>query len=237
MVKQNPFTGILIALTIILLWGISLFFFLKAELTSASLWVVPAMLWQTFLYTGLFITAHDAMHGSVAPRLPALNRAIGRQAVAFYALFSYRKLLREHRLHHRHPGSNNDPDFHVPGKNGFWRWYAHFMWHYITWPQLLGMAIAFNLMRYLLHIPVENILLFWVAPALLSTLQLFFFGTYLPHRETEQPFADEHHARSLRYPILWSWLSCYHFGGYHHEHHLSPHTPWWRLPQKSTDLK
>ena len=27
-----------------------------------------------------------------------------------------------------------------------------------------------------------------------------------------------------------SLLTCYHFGGYHHEHHLHPGVPWWRLP-------
>ena len=32
--------------------------------------------------------------------------------------------------------------------------------------------------------------------------------------------------------IAWlaSLLTCFHFG-MHHEHHLSPNTPWWRLPE------
>jgi len=231
MKKYPKNTGILIATFIISLWGISLWLLLTTPLQILSLWVIPAILWQTFLYTGLFITAHDAMHGSVAPQYPILNRAIGRIAVTLYALFSYRKLWAEHRQHHRNPGSSEDPDFHAPGRTGFWHWYLHFMWHYLTWLQLLGMALVFNLMRYLLQIPVSNILLFWVAPALLSTFQLFYFGTYLPHRESTEPFADAHNARSLSYPVWWSFLSCYHFGGYHHEHHLSPHTPWWRLPK------
>lgn len=235
MSNSNSNTGILLAAAIIGLWGTSLVLFLTTSVHLSSLWAIPAVLWQTFLYTGLFITAHDAMHGSVAPRYPAVNRAIGRLAVALYALFSYRKLLSEHRRHHHHPGSSDDPDFHAPEQPGFWRWYGHFMRHYLTWLQLLGMALMFNLMRYLLHLPVSNILLFWVVPALLSTFQLFYFGTYLPHRETEQPFADEHQARSLRYSTLWSLISCYHFGGFHHEHHLSPHTPWWRLPGMKPD--
>lgn len=231
MKKYPKSTGILIAALIISLWGISLWLLLTTPLPLLSLWVIPAILWQTFLYTGLFITAHDAMHGSVSPNHPLLNRAIGRTAVTLYALFSYRKLHSEHRRHHRNPGSREDPDFHAPGQTGFWRWYLHFMRHYLTWLQLLGMALVFNLMRYLLQIPVSNLLLFWVAPALLSTFQLFYFGTYLPHRESTQPFVDAHNARSLSYPVWWSFLSCYHFGGYHHEHHLSPHTPWWRLPK------
>ena len=29
---------------------------------------------------------------------------------------------------------------------------------------------------------------------------------------------------------LVSFVSCYHFG-YHWEHHVAPHVPWWRLPE------
>jgi beta-carotene ketolase (CrtW type) len=32
---------------------------------------------QTWLSTGLFITAHDAMHGTLAPGRPHWNRAVG----------------------------------------------------------------------------------------------------------------------------------------------------------------
>jgi beta-carotene/zeaxanthin 4-ketolase len=76
---------------------------------------------------------------------------------------------------------------------------------------------------------LANVLLFWALPALLSALQLFTFGTYLPHRPAPPGFADRHNARSNDYPWLVSLLTCFHFG-YHHEHHLSPGTPWWRLP-------
>ena len=48
--------------------------------------------------------------------------------------------------------------------------------------------------------------------------------------ETFESFADRHRARSTRVRPLVSLLTCYHFGGYHHEHHLSPGTPWWGLP-------
>jgi beta-carotene ketolase (CrtW type) len=69
-----------------------------------------------------------------------------------------------------------------------------------------------------------------VGPALLSTLQLFVFGTWLPHRpHADAPFADRHRARSQRWPTWLSLLTCYHFG-YHWEHHAHPHVPWWRLP-------
>jgi beta-carotene ketolase (CrtW type) len=71
---------------------------------------------------------------------------------------------------------------------------------------------------------------FWSAPAILASLQLFWFGTYLPHRAGPTPFTDRHNARSSRMSDGASLLTCFHFGGYHHEHHLSPGAPWWRLP-------
>jgi beta-carotene ketolase (CrtW type) len=61
--------------------------------------------------------------------------------------------------------------------------------------------------------------------------QLFVFGTYLPHRHDATPFADAHNARGNGLSPIASLATCYHFGTYHHEHHLNPMTPWWRLPQ------
>ena len=75
-----------------------------------------------------------------------------------------------------------------------------------------------------------NIVIFWAVPAVLALVQLFVFGTYLPHRHADTPFADDHRARSNKLPLLGSLITCFHFGGYHHEHHLSPGTAWWRLP-------
>jgi beta-carotene ketolase (CrtW type) len=75
-----------------------------------------------------------------------------------------------------------------------------------------------------------NILLFWALPALLALAQLFYFGTYLPHRHHRDEFADNHRARSLALSPAASLFTCFHFGGYHHEHHLSPGTAWWQLP-------
>ncbi|RYD23158.1 MAG: beta-carotene ketolase, partial [Lysobacteraceae bacterium] len=43
---------------------------------------------QTWLSTGLFIVAHDAMHGALAPTRPQLNRAIGATALSLYACLS-----------------------------------------------------------------------------------------------------------------------------------------------------
>ena len=41
---------------------------------------------------------------------------------------------------------------------------------------MVGMAIVFQILEYVLGIPTLNLILFWVSPALLSTLQLFYFG-------------------------------------------------------------
>jgi len=71
---------------------------------------------------------------------------------------------------------------------------------------------------------------FWAVPAILALLQLFIFGTFLPHKHHDDGFVDRHRARSIGPGGLVSLLGCFHFGGYHHEHHVSPQTPWWRLP-------
>ncbi|MBN1543355.1 fatty acid desaturase, partial [candidate division KSB1 bacterium] len=180
------------------------------------------------LYTGLFITAHDAMHGGVAPGCYRLNRWIGWLAVRCYAFFSYSLLLSRHSDHHRYPASDKDPDYHDGRHRGFWSWYLRFMHTYLRVGQIVGMAIVFNVLLHLLGVPIGNLLLFWVAPALLSTVQLFYFGTYLPHREPPGGYDNPHRARSNDYPVWLSFLTCYHFG-YHREHHEAPYVPWWRL--------
>jgi beta-carotene/zeaxanthin 4-ketolase len=221
--------GIVIALTIMILWFTSLTFLLLLPKDWILIALIPGILIQTHLYTGLFITAHDAMHGTVAPNHTKLNDAIGSISVFLYALFFYKQLKAKHYFHHEFPGTEKDPDFHTEGKPGFFQWYVHFLLNYLRWPQLMGMAIIFNILHHIAAIPLENLLLFWVAPSLLSTFQLFYFGTFLPHRRTGVPFPDQHNAHSLNFSKLASLFSCYHFGGFHHKHHLKPSVEWWRL--------
>lgn len=221
--------GIISATCIVLFWSSSLVFLLTRTLTLSSWWVPLAVLWQTFWFTGLFITAHDSMHGTVSPSYPSINKAFGWLSVGLYALFSYEKLSRWHGLHHKHSGTDTDPDYHDGVHSGALAWYVHFLRNYVHWTQIVGMAIIFNVMIHVFHLDTVNVLLFWVAPSLLSTVQLFIFGTYLPHRETTHPFQDNHHARSSDFSLLLSFLTCYHFG-YHWEHHKFPWVPWWRLP-------
>jgi beta-carotene ketolase (CrtW type) len=77
---------------------------------------------------------------------------------------------------------------------------------------------------------IWSVLVFFAVPGWLSALQLFVFGTYLPHRTPHGGHTDPHNARSNPYPVWLSFLTCYHFG-YHEEHHHHPRVPWWRLPQ------
>jgi beta-carotene ketolase (CrtW type) len=228
---MKKYLGLNIALFIILAWATHLVFLLQVDLGLHPWLVVPGLLMQTFLYTGMFITAHDAIHGAIAPRKHKQNAAIGAFCLFVYALFPYFKVREKHFDHHRFAGTLKDPDYHNGKQTSFWLWYVHFLLTYITWQQFVGMAFIFNVLHHVLHVPIANLLLFWVAPALFSTLQLFYFGTYLPHREPKNGYDNPHHAKSNDYTVFWSFLTCYHFG-YHWEHHEYPGTPWWRLPEK-----
>ena len=201
-------------------------------LTGAGLlWAPLLVLALCWLNVGLFIVAHDCMHGSLAPGRPRLNRAAGRVALALYAGFSFDRLRPKHFEHHRRPGTGEDPDFSVAHGESFWRWYGAFFRQYFGLRELAVLTALVGFYLFVLRAPYPNLLLFWAAPAILSSFQLFLFGTYLPHRPGADPFADTHNARSNGYGALASLLSCFHFG-YHHEHHLAPHRPWWALPRE-----
>lgn len=141
----------------------------------------------TWLEVGLFIVAHDAMHGSLAPGRPRTNRAVGRLALLLYAGFSYDRFLPAHHDHHRHPGSDRDPDFHR-GRPGFWRWYADFLGRYMGWREVAGLLVVSALLA-TVATPLRA-MLFWMVPALLASLQLFAFGTWLPHRPVAERSAS-----------------------------------------------
>jgi beta-carotene ketolase (CrtW type) len=225
--------GLLIALTIILLWFAHLMYilaFVEVSFTSPVLPVHIAI--QTFLYTGLFITAHDAMHGLVSPN-KIVNSAIGRLSTWLFALLSYSKLLRKHKLHHQFPGEYGDPDYKF-GSQNFWLWWFSFMKNYISWGQIIFMAIAFNILK--IWFEQLNLIFFWVVPSILSTFQLFYFGTYRPHRLPHTEAMKPHNARTQNGSHWWAMLSCYFFG-YHFEHHESPQTPWWKLYQLKNQLR
>lgn len=222
MEKRRRNTGVWVALVIIITWSSLLAFLLTCQIDFWSPVPYLLALVQTHLYTGLFITAHDAMHGVVAPGRQGLNRGLGTVAALLFAYNWYPRLLPRHHLHHRHVATDQDPDYHG---GSFFPWYFSFLRQYLTWWQLLLMALTFNLLK--LFFPVENVMLFWMLPAILATFQLFYFGTYLPHRgehEAENP----HKSRTQAKNHLWAFMSCYFFG-YHYEHHARPYLPWWQL--------
>jgi len=231
-VPRQAEIGVGLAVALIAAWIAAEYYALFAvPLDDVGLLVAPILIAAIcWLNVGLFIIAHDAMHGSLAPERPAVNRAFGRVSLALYAGFSYDALLPKHSDHHRHSGTDRDPDFHAGAPRHFWRWYRQFLRQYFGWRQLLAVSAVFIALL-LLGASYANVILFWAAPAILSSLQLFYFGTFRPHREEEGSFADDHRARSSGFSWLASLLSCFHFG-YHHEHHLAPHVPWWRLPSE-----
>ena len=213
-------------------WGVFLHPWTAAGIVAAP--VLIAL--QSWLGAGLFIIAHDAMHGSLAPGRPRLNAAVGQAALGAYAGFSFARLNAKHHAHHRRPGTAEDPDFHPEQPRAFLPWYVRFFRTYFGWRELAAVTAVLALYLFALGARPLNAALFWGLPAILSSLQLFAFGTWLPHRHADAPFADRHAARSLPFGWLGSLFACFHFG-YHREHHLSPATPWWRLPAERARLK
>ena len=199
---------------------------------------IPLVALQAWLSTGLFITAHDCMHGSFAPAQPRLNRFVGRAVLMMYAGLDYDRLLPAHHGHHRHVGTGEDPDFNAADPRHPVRWLVKFFGTYYTHAQIARITVVACL--YLaLGASLVAIVVFWAIPALVALVQLFYFGTYLPHRHVGEGggagmFVDHHNSRGTGHGRVASLLTCFNFGGYHHEHHLHPNVPWWRLPATRT---
>ena len=215
----KSFTGLFVAILVMSCWFASLCFLLNWEFQWRNPFVYLMIFVQMHLFTGLFITAHDAMHGTISKNRK-INDLMGYISVFLYAGFFYNNLYNKHHKHHKHVHTNHDPDY---APHGFWRWYVRFMLNYVNWIQLVIMAVAYNLLK--IWFSEANLLLFWVLPSLLSTFQLFYFGTYVPHKGEHD---NEHHSTTLPKNHFFAFISCYFFG-YHLEHHLKPATPWWQL--------
>lgn len=217
--------GIIIAIAIIVVWALHLsyvLFYFDISLTNPLTYL--HVLIQTYLYTGLFITGHDAMHGNIAKSKP-VNTFFGYLSCFLFAGMSYKRLIKNHFSHHKHPGGEKDPDFNVKSQN-FLMWWLTFMVRYTTIMQLIVMGVLYNLLK--IVVPEINIWIFWIIPAFGGTLQLFYFGTYIPHKYPHTLEMRPHNARSQKKNHLLAMLSCYFFG-YHYEHHSYPGTPWWKL--------
>ncbi|MES3017075.1 MAG: fatty acid desaturase [Bacteroidota bacterium] len=212
-------TGAIAAFLIISAWAVSIVLLMNWEFSFSNPLVYVMILVQMHLYTGLFITAHDAMHGTVSANR-TLNDSLGQVCTLLYACFPFKKLHAKHHEHHAHVHTEKDPDYH---NGSFVVWYFNFIKEYISWWQIVLMAIIFNVLK--IWVAEPNLLLFWVLPSLLSTLQLFYFGTWIPHHGEHD---NQYQSRTQDKNHLYAFLTCYFFG-YHYEHHDSPGTPWWRL--------
>lgn len=219
--------GVWIALLIISLWVLSLGWLLTGfRVDFAHPITYLLVLLQMHLYTGLFITAHDAMHGAVS-RHRAINTGLGWVAAGLFAYNYYPKLFPKHHQHHRFVATDQDPDYHA---GSFLPWYIKFAREYVSIWQILLMAVTYEVL--IRFFPKPNVILFYIIPSLLSTLQLFYFGTYVPHRGEHD---NKYQSRTQPKNHVWAFFSCYFFG-YHYEHHHAPGVPWWRLYQEKEAL-
>ncbi len=237
-----------VAATILVAWSLSLALMLvPVEAIAVSIAII---LTRTFCHTGLFIIAHDAMHGSVFPNAKS-NRILGQLSLSLYAFLSYSKCRRNHRLHHQFPSQSQDPDFYsgyaddeqYAGRGWMERsrsivcWYFSFLKNYISEYELIRLVGSWLLIQQIFYWgfggSIAQFLLYWILPILLSSLQLFLFGTYLPHCPR---VGQSNKIFSLDYPIWLSFLSCYHFG-YHQAHHQHPTLSWFDLPYAHVEAK
>ncbi|MFY7745063.1 MAG: fatty acid desaturase [Erythrobacter sp.] len=210
-------------------WGMFVF---ELSWSNWPLALAVAMV-QCWLSVGVFIVCHDAMHGTLAPGLPRVNAAIGTVLLALYAGFGWKHLRDAHMTHHKLAGHAGDPDFDEHHPDNFWRWYGTFFRRYFGWRSILFVHTVVGIYWLVLDIPMAQIVLLYGQPALASSLQLFYFGTFRTHRhiagKADGGFADHHNARSDDFGTLASLATCFHFG-YHLEHHRRPDVPWWALP-------
>ncbi len=87
--KVNKFQGIIWAVVLISLWSANLAYWIQVDFSWSDPFVYLSILIQTHLYTGLFITSHDAIHGVVYAENPRLNHAIGRFCTILFAFNDY----------------------------------------------------------------------------------------------------------------------------------------------------
>ena len=232
----NASISMALAVVMFVTWiGVHCWAMFGLVITSSNWLLVPFIIaLQCWLSVGMFIVAHDAMHGSLAPGHGRLNAAIGAAVLFLYAGFGWQRMRDAHMEHHKYAGSAQDPDFNADNAHDFWPWYMRFFKHYFGWQSVAFISTVVLVYFFVLGVPQENVTLLFGLPAIASSLQLFYFGTYRPHRHEASAFPDQHNARSNDFGSMASLLSCFHFG-YHHEHHLSPGTPWWALPQAHRD--
>lgn len=206
---------------------------LQINSVQAPWWsIILAILIRTQLQTGLFIIGHDSMHRVLISGDRWRNDAVGKLCLLLYAALPYRQCLANHQRHHLAPASAEDPDSPSNLSVGVVDWYQHFMAGYLNPVQMGVLLSAWAVLTIALSkitpTAAANVLLFCTLPLLLSSLQLFIVGTYLPHR-AQLSACGPTDPQSLDLPPWLSLLACFHFG-YHREHHDNPGLPWFALP-------
>ena len=227
--------GLLLGCLIGTTWIATLIIGLRLDFDHLNSIVVPVMiLVRSYVHTGLFIVAHDAMHNSLIPDKQRLNHLVGKVCLWCYAGLDYDYCRTMHRKHHLSPESENDPDYFPAEKQELTAWFIHFLSKYLNQAQLFRLFILLTVLVTLTPIEqdgrLKSIFLFYIVPLIISTAQLFFVGTYLPHRNEQRELGEGPAIKSLNLHPIASILACYHFG-YHREHHSNPHVPWFRLPK------
>lgn len=172
-------------------------------------------IWQ---HTSLFIISHDIHH--LYKKTP-LDIAVANLSLFLYAGFTLNDFSEKHSLHHQYPGVlGKDPDFST---GNFLRWYLTFMSHYINIKQIIFVYLKFYVL--FTFFPSFNVYTFSVLPSVLSSLQLFYFGTYLVHSENGQ-------IKNSNFHPAFTFLTSFNFG-YHEEHHKNPDIKWYLLRAKN----
>ena len=226
--------GILIGIS----WLVTLFIGLRMELNQLHPLLITAwILARSFLHTGLFILAHDAMHNSLVPGHGLINQRAGRLCLWLYAGLNYDDCKANHRKHHLMPESEADPDYCPIENPSVLAWLIRFLRNYLNPAQLARLSIVLMSLSLVAQAHQANlfvnIFVSYLLPLLISTSQLFFVGTYLPHRKGRHQRGGEVSTKSLNLHPFLSLIACYHFG-YHCEHHNNPKTPWFLLPELRT---
>ena len=219
-------------------WLVTLAIGLRIDLNQLHpLLITGLVLSRSFLHTGLFILAHDAMHNSLVPGHRLINRRIGRLCLWLYAGLNYDACRRNHVRHHLMPESEADPDFCPTNNRSLLAWFVRFLRNYLNPAQLSRLLLVLTVLLFAADSfqsqPFVTLTVIYLLPLLISTAQLFFVGTYLPHRKEHQQTRHEVSIKSLNLHPFASLLACYHFG-YHREHHNNPRAPWFLLPELRT---
>ena len=177
-----------------------------------SVFHIMSLIWQ---YVGLFIISHDLHHNK---NPTSYENFLGRLSLLFYAGFFLEDFSKNHENHHKYPGnSNKDPDFY---DGNVIIWYLKFMIEYVNLKQVIIQLLFYNILKYF-NIEDDQMILFWLLPSVLASIQLFFYGTYLVHEKDGL-------IKNSKLPKWLVTFTSYNFGN-HINHHKYPHIPWFDL--------